>query len=83
MNVTKPTRLMKSSEKLWTETASFSLIFMYNRPVVIIGPKPLPLIPLLKLPKRLRIAIFAQLKSMTKDLFRRRKSPVPVIRVPM
>ena len=82
-NVANPTRLTKSSEKLWMETASFSLVFMYNNPVVTIGPKPLPLIPLLKLPKRLNKPNLIQLNSMLRVLFSSKKTPVPIIRVPI
>ena len=81
--VRKPAKLTNSSENVCIETATFSFIFIIIMPVVTIGPKPLPLIPLLNDPKKPKKKSLIHEKLALNFLFSKRKSPRATIKSPI
>ena len=84
-NVRKPITHTGSSERHWIATTDFSSRPVKRPPVVMTGPKPLPLKPLLNAPKIPKITILDQEKSIfiLSFLLKRTKNPNTVTSMPM
>jgi len=81
--VAKPTRLTRVSERACMETEVFSSSPDIMAPVVIMGPNPLPEMPLLKEPRMLMTVILGHEKLDIRDLLVSMRAPEAMTRAPM